>query len=436
MFQKEEFIALLTESVGSEYAPQIATSLFDGSRAPAAIRVNPLKLDPQAAQALFADSARIPWSEHGYALSERPLFTLDPLFHGGAYYVQDSSSMAVGAMFRYLLDLYIDPQATEPQVVRVLDLCAAPGGKTTDLAASLREKCGDNFILVANEVVPSRAAVLRDNVTTWGDPNVYVTSLDSKVFGQGLKGYFDIILTDVPCSGEGMFRKEEDAVSGWSQEAVRMCANRSKGILENVLPALKQGGYLLYSTCTFNHFENDDNISYLIEEQHCTLVKPEARIVEQSLQTKYGELLAPGFVEGEGQYFAAVQKCAGDETGARTANCGSKIDKKLLERVLQKPEYFTLKGRDRIPTQALANLAEPFKAAALKSCGIEIRTFEADLPTALKFLRRENIILPSDYAKGYVSITYKGVTLGFVNNLINRTNNLYPKSRAIRMQIS
>ena len=178
-------------------------------------------------------------------LGGRPSFTLDPLFHAGCYYVQDSSAMYVGHVFRKMLAML-----EKGPVVRVLDLCAAPGGKTTDLAASLREACGDGFLLVSNEVMKERVRVLDDNVARWGDPNVAVTSADPAAFAR-LGGFFDIIVADVPCSGEGMFRKDPRAEAEWSPAVVTLCAARQKRILADVWPALREGGILVYSTCTY-----------------------------------------------------------------------------------------------------------------------------------------------------------------------------------------
>ncbi|MBR4788426.1 MAG: RsmB/NOP family class I SAM-dependent RNA methyltransferase, partial [Bacteroidales bacterium] len=216
-----------------------------------AIRLNPFK------GMAGPEGTPVPWSRYGRILSERPNFTLDPLFHAGCYYVQDSSAMYVGHVFG---------MHAEGESLRVLDLCAAPGGKTTDLATILRERCGDGFTLVANEVIKSRASVLRDNVGIWGDPNVVVTSVDPAVIGRELKGWFDVIVADVPCSGEGMFRKDPRAEKEWSPAVVDLCAARQKRILADVWPALRQGGLLVYSTCTYEEKENDDNLEWAAAE--------------------------------------------------------------------------------------------------------------------------------------------------------------------------
>ena len=200
------FKEYLEEAIGTENA-LVAFSAFD-SPAPVSVRMNPFKKGPAP------DGRPVDWCRHGLKLDRRPSFTLDPLFHAGAYYVQDSSSMFVGHVFRQVLS---DMQLPSSRPLRVLDLCAAPGGKTTDLAASLREVCGDAFLLVANEVMKARVGILADNVAIWGDPNVVVTSDDPRAFAP-LAEYFDIILADVPCSGEGMFRKDEQAQQQWSED--------------------------------------------------------------------------------------------------------------------------------------------------------------------------------------------------------------------------
>ena len=204
---------------------------------------------------------KVPWSQYGVMLAERPRFVMDPLFHAGCYYVQDSSAMIVGHILREHLTRF----EAIGRPIRVLDLCAAPGGKTTDISTSLRERFGDSFQLVANEVMRNRASILADNVAIWGDPNVVVTSRDPKAFDV-LEGYFDIIVADVPCSGEGMFRKDPKAVEDWSPEAVELCAARQKRILADAWPSLRRGGLLIYSTCTFEEAENDSNVEWTAEE--------------------------------------------------------------------------------------------------------------------------------------------------------------------------
>lgn len=190
---------------------------------------------------------------------------------------------------------------------RVLDLCAAPGGKSTDLAASLRQAFGDDFLLVSNEVMRSRVSVLADNIALWGDPNVVVTSVDPKAFAR-LEGFFDIIVTDVPCSGEGMFRKDAKAVEDWSENVVSLCSARQKRILADVWPALRRGGSLIYSTCTFEDAENDAVMEWTADELGGTVHEYDYSSLEGVIPTKTGGLLVPGFVKGEGQFVSALIK--------------------------------------------------------------------------------------------------------------------------------
>ena len=259
---KESFRKYLEEAIGCDKA-LVAFSAFEEA-AKVSVRINPYK------QGKEFTGKSIPWNQYGRILEERPKFTLDPHFHGGAYYVQDSSSMFVGHVFRRLMDRI---RCSASGTIRVLDLCAAPGGKTTDLAASLRDVFGDGFILVSNEVMKQRAGILADNVALWGDPNVVVTSDDPRSFAS-LPGFFDVVVTDVPCSGEGMFRKDEEAQKQWSEDNVALCQARQKRIIADMWPCLKPGGILIYSTCTFNRLENDDNVEWIAEELGAEVLKP------------------------------------------------------------------------------------------------------------------------------------------------------------------
>lgn len=371
-------------------------------------------------------------------LKERPSFTLDPLFHAGAYYVQDASAMFVGWLLRQVLDGH--------QGAKVLDLCAAPGGKTTDAAASLRELYGDAFILVSNEVIRSRAAVLADNVAVWGDPNVVVTSSDPAEFGK-LKGYFDIVIADVPCSGEGMFRKSENAVNMWSEDNVALCASRQKRILADVWDALAPGGVLVYSTCTFNDDENDGNVEWATRELGGEVLRFDMPF-DGPRQTEYGFLMHPDAVRGEGQYCAAILKNGKKDVG----QSGDKeygvgmFDRKgeiyaVPDFVAQQLQYigkklnvisagthaFTVKGRDRIPCAdlALSALLDPE----------DFPCVELSKEDALRFLHKDTLAI-SDAPTGFLLVKYCGVPLGFVKNLGTRCNNLHPSSRRILMDIS
>jgi len=226
----------MQEQLGSDYEA-FCSALSDD--VPSSIRLNPSKLKTSP----FEDITAIPYHPHGYSLKTRPSYVADPLFHAGTYYVQEASSM----LLYQALDLSED--------VRILDLCAAPGGKSTLVASLMTE----GSLLVSNEVIPKRASVLAENMTRWGYGNCVVTSSQASTFGK-LGESFDVLLVDAPCSGEGMFRKDPHAIEHWSEDAVENCAFRQKEILTDVLPSLRAGGYLIYSTCTFAPQENQQVI--------------------------------------------------------------------------------------------------------------------------------------------------------------------------------
>ena len=278
------------------------------------VRINPAKAGSPSE--IFGNlvSGPVEWNRHAAFLSERPAFTLDPLIHAGAYYVQDSSAMFPGKAFRDVLDKVLESGIISP---KVLDLCAAPGGKTTDISASLRESCKGGYLLISNEIMKQRAVVLADNAAVWGDPSVVVTSVDPKAFGT-LPGFFDIIVADVPCSGEGMFRKDDEAVSQWSEENVALCQARQRRIVADVWPSLAEGGFLVYSTCTFNNLENDDNVKWICSEFGAEIIGIDSCGL---LRTECGVSLVPGFVRGEGQYCAVLRKTS---PSAGTAACSGR----------------------------------------------------------------------------------------------------------------
>ena len=453
---KESFRKYLEEAIGSENA-LVAFSAFDAP-ASVSVRANPFK------SGRTPEGRKVAWSEHGRILPERPQFTLDPHFHGGAYYVQDSSSMFVGHVFRTLAARMSLPQ---DRPVRVLDLCAAPGGKTTDLAASLRTMFGDRFLLVSNEVMKQRVGVLADNVALWGDPNVLVTSDDPRAFSS-LTGFFDIIVADVPCSGEGMFRKDEEAQNQWSEDNVALCEARQRRIIADVWPSLACGGLFIYSTCTFNRYENDGNVAWVAEELGAEpLLKEDvAGEYEGVIKTGLGYSLVPGFVEGEGQYCSALVKtgdCAYVESRQRQGRAARPAPlPKGLERLLDREVSFRQKGDvvTAVPSSLaqLVGILEQSLHVGAAGCAVgtvkgnvlvpdadlalslmldrtAFPSVEVDRNTALSYLHRDAITLPEGTERGYVLICHEGLPLGFVKNLGNRCNSLHPQSRRIRMDI-
>ena len=424
------------------------------------VRINPAKAGSPSEIFVNLVSGPVEWNRHAAFLSERPAFTLDPLIHAGAYYVQDSSAMFPGKAFRDVLDKVLESGIISP---KVLDLCAAPGGKTTDISASLRESCKGGYLLISNEIMKQRAAVLADNAAVWGDPSVVVTSVDPKAFGT-LPGFFDIIVADVPCSGEGMFRKDDEAVSQWSEENVALCQARQRRIVADVWPSLAEGGFLVYSTCTFNNLENDDNVKWICSEFGAEIVGIDGCGL---LRTECGVSLVPGFVRGEGQYCAVLRKTS---PSAGTAACSGRqqdrwqklpeahasIIRPLLDeemamivkdgRIVAVPEYVRcllsmleplrplarglavgmFKGKDFIPDADLA-LSLSLRRGAFNE-------FEVNRETALSFLHRDPVRLP-DAERGILLLVYRGLPIGFVKNLGNRCNSLHPLHRRIRMDI-
>jgi 16S rRNA C967 or C1407 C5-methylase (RsmB/RsmF family)/NOL1/NOP2/fmu family ribosome biogenesis protein len=453
---KESFRKYLEEAIGSDDA-LVAFSAFD-SPASVAVRRNPFK------DGKCPEGRQVPWCQHGMLLDERPQFTLDPHFHAGAYYVQDSSSMFVGHAFRHLLK---DIRIPVGRPVRVLDLCAAPGGKTTDLAASLREAFGDRYLLVSNEVMKARAGVLADNVALWGDPNVVVTSDDPSAFA-GLPGFFDMIVADVPCSGEGMFRKDEEAQKQWSEDNVALCEARQRRIIADVWSSLAEGGVLVYSTCTFNRYENDGNVRWIEDELGAVALFRDDVLSPGNgiIKTELGYSLVPGHVEGEGQYCSALRKTS-DVEWREVRSRGMKPGKaspvpKGLKLPVNREVTVRMKGDTVtvVPVALSADIMqlESYLHVLAAGCAVGVMkgdtlvpdadlalsiildteaypSAELDRNKALAYLHRDAIVL-QDSPKGFILVRYEGLPLGFVKNLGNRCNNLHPQSRRIRMDIN
>ncbi len=360
-----------------------------------AVRHNPLKGSRPA------DGADIvPWCPLGEYLSERPNFTFDPLFHQGGYYVQDPSSMSLHAVIR---SLGLDGP------VNYLDACAAPGGKTTTAVSALPP----GSFVVANEADPARAAVLCQNLVKWGYPDVAVTLGPAQRLAGFPKELFHVIAADVPCSGEGMMRKDPAAVEQWTPGLVRACASLQREIVESLWPLLRPGGFMIYSTCTFAPDEDELNVAHFVDSLGARqLPLPEMPGVVRGH-------FYPHLVRGEGLFVALLQK-----TGSAAAPV-PQITEKLLAKggahLLQwrlGPEY-ELKGKTQIPTHALA-----MRADTPRGRWPEV---EVDRPTALRFLHRDALALPPSVPRGITLLTCGGLPLGWVNNLGSRANNLLPK---------
>ncbi len=295
---------ILMDALNAANVNQSKVYTKDSRLADASIRINPAKLDK--ASELFSDMEPVGWCKDAFFLKERQQFTLDPLFHAGAYYVQDSSSM-----FPELLQTKIKDVLSAGNGA-VLDLCASPGGKSTHLISML-SRLQTEPLIVCNETVAKRVPPLCDNIAKWGAANVIVTSTSAAHLGS-LTGFFDVVLADVPCSGEGMFRKSADAVSGWSRKGVEECAALQRSIIRDIWPALRNGGLLIYSTCTYNHIENVDNVRFIAEELGAEFMPLENDM--KVLHLSHGYQFVPGLVRGEGQFFAVLRKRAANSSMA------------------------------------------------------------------------------------------------------------------------
>lgn len=436
-----------------------ATDFFNAlhTEPPVSIRFNPQKQQQTNNQYLapVIDKA-VPWCPEAFYLKERPVFTLDPCFHGGAYYVQEASSMFLH---------HIVQQLNLKGELRVLDLCAAPGGKSTLLASILPK----DSLLVSNEVIRSRAAILKENIIRWGHHNIVVTSSDPSDF-TALKGTFDLILVDAPCSGEGMFRKDPQAISEWSENNLQLCSERQKRIIADIWDTLKPDGYFIYSTCTYNREENEGimewiNNTYQIEP---VAIKHEYTGITPADSTIPGYHFYPHQTTGEGLFVSVLQKKDGEINAPKKNKKQNKIKPIVppieLKAYLKEVTAFSFYSKEEITGMIPAihedfiNLLESRLRVIYKGCELaeinnrklkplhslalysDMQTanctlYEADYETALKYLKKEDIPVMAK-AGEWVLIRHEQVALGWGKSLGNRLNNYFPKEWRIRMDIS
>lgn len=417
-----------------------------------AIRLNPLKLK----ECPFSSGGRVPWCENAFYLNERPVFTLDPLFHAGGYYPQDASSM--------FIDYIIHELEIGSKPVYALDLCAAPGGKSTLLNSSLHP----DSLLVANEIIKTRVNILQDNLTKWGNANTVVTNNDPSAFDR-LPGYFDIMVVDAPCSGSGMFRKDSDAIDEWSEANVKLCSERQQRILAESIAALKTGGYLLYSTCSYSEEENEDIADWLIETgdfESIEIVIDDNWGIEHTKSVGHGAhgyRFYPHKLGGEGFFITVLKKVAEQGTFNRKRIKPEKSDvpKGILDTwMVNVDEFFPFIHHDDLyifPKKYENDLKYLQNVLYLKNAGINIgklnrkelipshalalsnvlnpgfQSLELSLEEAQNYLRKENVTLDtvSSGMKGWTLAKYKGMSLGWMKLLPNRINNYYPKELRI-----
>lgn len=408
----QEFIQYTANLFGSQRWERFEQSFVQETAV--SVRFNPWKAKGEV---LFPQAEPVPWCEGGFWLKERPLFTRDPRFHAGVYYVQEAGSLFLDHVLRHWV--------TGP--VSALDLCAAPGGKSTLMRAALPA----GSVLVSNEIDRRRANILLENILKQGHSGVLVTHNAPKDFAK-TNLLFDVILTDVPCSGEGLFRRDPAAISEWSAQNVYFCAERQRQILRDIWPCLKDGGLLIYSTCTFNTHENEENVRWIAEELGADLlavpVRPEWQITESLLagwkQPVYRFI--PGTTRSEGLFMAVLRKKGENRVFATLpASLRTQVKKyPLLHLLYDGQPAFEAKGREQIPSIA--------QALSLTTEETSFPRAELSLDAALRYLHREALVLPAGTPRGFVLVTYQGYPLGFVKNLGDRANNLYPKPWAIR----
>ena len=388
MHLPEDFIRETQRVMGEERFNRFLQAFNED--APTSIRLNPRTSQHRGTVPRVSSEAdytgtvpsvqQVPWCPEGFYLPGRPQFTFDPLFHAGCYYVQEASSMFITHVLRQFVK--------EP--VAMLDLCAAPGGKSTAAITVLPE----GSTLTSNEPIRLRYQILEENITKWGYNNCSVTNLYPRDFRKK-KEKFDVILCDVPCSGEGMFRKDPNAINEWSLQNVEKCWRLQREIVADAWECLTPGGILIYSTCTYNTKENEENVRWIMEEYDAEILS----IPTEPSWIITGSLLAgfeapvyrfiPGFTRGEGLFMAVLRKKG------------------------------TLGPGPSVPLGPVPSVHDFPK--------VDLPYFEA-----LKYLRGEALVLPTDTPKGFVTVTYKGFALGEVKNIGNRANNLYPKPWRIK----
>lgn len=442
-----EFLDSMRQQLGTE-----AEQLF---RALETEPVTSIRLNDKMDVLTFpCDTDEVPWHLDGYYLAERPQFTLDPLFHAGCYYVQEASSMFV----QQALDQYV------PQNSIVLDLCAAPGGKSTLISQHL----GSEGLLISNEVVRQRVFILSENIQKWGNGNTVVTHNSAETFGENCKNLFDCILVDAPCSGEGMFRKDDEARAEWSPKNVKMCAERQRSILMDVWEALKPGGIIIYSTCTFNQEEDEDNAAWIAECLGADVLpldyEPQWGITEGTV----GYHFYPHKAKGEGFYLCCLRKREEPfaafkirEVKQRQRTIQLNPDYvRIAKTWLREPDQWAIRQTDRFLTAYPAKykelidylssfltcistgfglgeergktIAPQHSLAMAKALRREaFPEVKLTLEQALSYLRTEALNL-TDVPMGILMLTYEGVVLGFAKNVGNRLNNLYPSEWRIR----
>jgi 16S rRNA C967 or C1407 C5-methylase (RsmB/RsmF family)/NOL1/NOP2/fmu family ribosome biogenesis protein len=435
------FTQRIQEQMGNE-----AVSFIEAlnTTPPVSIRLNPNK----ASGVLLNEN--VDWCDTATYLNERPVFTLDPRFHAGAYYVQEASSMFIGFALKQVIDFN--------QTLTAIDLCAAPGGKTTHLLSLLNS----DSTLFSNEIISNRNSILRENIIKWGCANAIVTQANADEYASsGLTA--DIILVDAPCSGEGMFRKDKNAITEWSEENVLNCSVRQKEIIDAITNCLKEDGILVYSTCTYNDQENDLIIEHLLNNDEFEKVDVQ-NLPKGIVSTKHGYQFFPHKIKGEGFYCSILRYIGSTKSEPKTSNIkpATNFKKHLTEYLSNADEFIPYEHKGELyamPLNSWKYFHQFQKKLSIRQAGLHMGTIKGDLiipshdlalslqinPTikrieltkekALHYLKGETITIDSDY-KGWCLATYEGLSIGWMKLIQGRMNNYYPKSSRIKMNIS
>jgi 16S rRNA C967 or C1407 C5-methylase (RsmB/RsmF family)/NOL1/NOP2/fmu family ribosome biogenesis protein len=454
MLLPKDFVTLIEKLLGDKDIKQLTEAIAD--EAVVSVRLN-LNKWPFDNQKLKNDDGQVAWCENGFYLKSRPSFTFDPLMHAGCYYVQEASSMFLTQVMKQYI--------TSP--CKMLDLCAAPGGKSTVARSILT----DESLLISNEPIRNRAQILAENMTKFGHPYTIVTNNYPKDFKQ-CDILFDAILTDVPCSGEGMFRKDNTAISEWSLQNVENCWQRQREIVYDIWKCLKPGGILIYSTCTFNTKENEENVKWICEELGADVlpisINKEWNITGSLLDSfdKPVYRFLPGRTRGEGLFLAVLRKDgdiqqAGTRISIPSKHKVLKLKTDMKQYWINRAENFEFSVRDNVITAFPRAFYDIYSSAINKlkviSAGIKIGEIkgkdiipdeslalslalnrdmfpnvELTYEQAISYLHKEAVTLPTDTPRGFVLLTFKGMPLGFEKNIGNRANNLYPQEWRIK----
>ncbi len=411
------------------------------------IRINPSKTVQRASK--IEHRTKVPWSSYGYYLPERPSFTLDPLFHAGAYYVQEASSMFLEEAIKQTADL------SKP--LKVLDLCAAPGGKSTLIQSIISKES----LLVSNEVIKTRVNILTENITKWGAANVIVTNNDPKDFKR-LPEYFDLIVVDAPCSGSGLFRKDPSSINEWSENNVALCSQRQQRILADIIPSLKEGAVLIYSTCSYSIEEDEEINDWLCNKFEVERMKLKINEDWGIVETEGGYRFYPDKVKGEGFFIAAfrkksteaiqIEKVKRQKSKVKTEKLKGKEIESLTPYLKHSDDFFFFKQNDEViamPVLLENELAIIQSALYIKKAGVKLGTIirgelipahdlavsrilnsavkrmEIDKEKALQYLRRQEIKIDGA-DNGWILLTHQSLPLGWIKVIGSRINNYYP----------